>query len=303
MKTRSLRLPKKIYKSGFVSIIGRPNVGKSTLMNALLGEKISIVSDKPQTTRNKITGILSLPDAQVIFLDTPGMHKPRGLLNEYMVKVAREASQEVDIILFMAESNKRPGPIEKDIIKFLKEAKTKVFLIINKIDLVEKPAVLPLIDEYSGMYGFDEVIPVSSRTKENLDALLKTIIRYLSKGPQYYPEDELSDQPERFIAAEIIREKIFLMTKEEIPYAVAVLVEEMKERGKLVYTQADIYVEKDSQKGIIIGDGGKMLKKIGQAAREDIEKLLGSKIYLDLRVKVKKDWREKRGSLREMGYK
>lgn len=296
-------MPKKIYKSGFVSIIGRPNVGKSTLMNALLGEKISIVSDKPQTTRNKITGILSLPDAQVIFLDTPGMHKPRGLLNEYMVKVAREASQEVDIILFMAESNKRPGPIEKDIIKFLKEAKTKVFLIINKIDLVEKPAVLPLIDEYSGMYGFDEVIPVSSRTKENLDALLKTIIRYLSKGPQYYPEDELSDQPERFIAAEIIREKIFLMTKEEIPYAVAVLVEEMKERGKLVYTQADIYVEKDSQKGIIIGDGGKMLKKIGQAAREDIEKLLGSKIYLDLRVKVKKDWREKRGSLREMGYK
>ena len=295
---------KKAFYSGFVSIIGRPNVGKSTLLNALVGEKISIVSDKPQTTRNRVTGILTLPDeAQVIFLDTPGLHKPKGRLNEYMVKVAKEACTEVDIVLFMAEADKNPGEAEKAIIEFLKGLRTKVFLVINKIDLVQKDALLPLINKYSSIYDFAEIIPVSSLKGKNLPDLRKTIIDYLPEGPQYYPEDEMTEQPERFIAAEIIREKIFRMTKDEVPYSTAVLVEEMKEHGDKIYTRADIYVEKDSHKGIIIGANGQMLKKIGQAARKDIERLLGSEIYLELWVKVKKDWREKPGALREMGYK
>ncbi len=295
---------KKAFYSGFVSIIGRPNVGKSTLLNALVGEKISIVSDKPQTTRNRVTGILTLPDeAQVIFLDTPGLHKPKGRLNEYMVKVAKEACSEVDIVLFMAEADKNPGEAEKEIIEFLKGLRTKVFLVINKIDLVQKDALLPLINKYSSIYDFAEIIPVSSLKGKNLPDLRKTIIDYLPEGPQYYPEDEMTEQPERFIAAEIIREKIFRMTKDEVPYSTAVLVEEMKEHGDKIYTRADIYVEKDSHKGIIIGANGQMLKKIGQAARKDIERLLGSEIYLELWVKVKKDWREKPGALREMGYK
>jgi GTP-binding protein Era len=293
----------KAYYSGFVSIIGRPNVGKSTLLNALVGEKISIVSEKPQTTRNRVTGILTLPEAQVIFLDTPGLHRPKGRLNEYMVKVAKEACAEVDIVLFMAEADKNPGEAEGEIIEFLKGLRTKVFLVINKIDLVQRDALLPLIDKYSSMYDFAEIIPVSSLKGKNLPDLRKTIIDYLPEGPQYYPEDEMTEQPERFIAAEIIREKIFRMTKDEVPYSTAVLVEEMKEHGDKIYTRADIYVEKDSHKGIIIGANGQMLKKIGQAARKDIERLLGSPIYLELWVKVKKDWREKPGALREMGYK
>jgi GTPase len=293
----------KVFHSGFVSIIGRPNVGKSTLLNALVGEKISIVSDKPQTTRNRVTGILTLPEAQVIFLDTPGLHRPKGRLNEYMVKVAKDACAEVDIVLFMAEADKSPGEAEGEIIEFLKGLKTKVFLVINKIDLVPKDALLPLINKYSSIYDFAETIPVSSLKEKNLPELRKTIVDYLPEGPQYYPEDEMTEQPERFIAAEIIREKIFRMTKDEVPYSTAVLVEEMKEHGDKIYTRADIYVEKDSHKGIIIGANGQTLKKIGQAARKDIERLLGSPIYLELWVKVKKDWREKPGALREMGYK
>ena len=291
------------FKSGFVAIIGRPNAGKSTLLNALVGEKISIVSDRPQTTRNRITGILTLPDAQVIFLDTPGLHEPKGLLNEYMVNVAREACGEVDLVLFMVEAGRNPGEDEREIVEFLKGLKTRVFLVINKIDLVRKDSLLPLINKYSSMHDFSEIIPVSSLKGENVADLEKTIIEYLPEGPQYYPEDEMTEQPERFIAAEIIREKIFRMTGDEVPYSTAVLVEEMKERGGKIFTRADIYVEKDSHKGIIIGAKGQMLKKIGQAARRDIERLLGTPIYLELWVKVKSDWREKPGALREMGYK
>ena len=294
---------KKKYKSGFVAIIGRPNAGKSTLLNVFVGERISIVSDKPQTTRNRITGILTLPDAQVIFLDTPGLHRPRGLLNEYMVKTAKEACEEVDIVLFMVEANRNPGEDENEIIEFLKGFDTKVFLVINKTDLVRRDSLLPLIDKYSSMYNFSEIIPVSSLRGENVADLKKTIVDYLPDGPQYYPEDEMTEQPERFIAAEIIREKIFRMTKDEVPYSTAVLVEEMKERGDRIFTRADIYVERDSHKGIIIGAKGQMLKKIGQAARRDIERLLGAPIYLELWVKVKSDWREKPGALKEMGYK
>jgi len=296
-------LPKKsVFKSGFVTIIGRPNAGKSTLMNALLGEKIAITSDKPQTTRNKVTGILNEPGVQVVFLDTPGIHRPKGLLNEYMVKAAKEACKEVDLIIFMVEANSKPGPMEEEIVELLKGLKTKTFLVINKIDLVEKPNILPVIEKYASMYGFDEVIPVSSLKGENLDDLKATIIKSMPAGPQYFPEDELSDQPERFIVAEIIREKIFRMTKDEVPYSTAVLVEDMKDKGDIIYTRADIYVEKDSHKGIIIGAKGQMLKSIGQAARKDIEALLGTKVFLELFVKVKKDWREKPGILKEMGY-
>ncbi len=292
----------KKFKSGFVTIIGRPNAGKSTLMNALLGEKIAITSDKPQTTRNKVTGILNEPGVQVVFLDTPGIHRPKGLLNEYMVKAAKEACKEVDLIIFMVEANSKPGPMEEEIVELLRSLKTKTFLVINKIDLVEKPKILPVIERYASMYGFDEVIPVSSLKGENLDDLKATIIKSMPAGPQYFPEDELSDQPERFIVAEIIREKIFRMTKDEVPYSTAVLVEDMKDKGDIIYTRADIYVEKESHKGIIIGAKGQMLKSIGQAARKDIEALLGTKVFLELFVKVKKDWREKPGILKEMGY-
>ena len=294
---------KKIFKSGFVSLIGRPNVGKSTLMNALLGEKLAIVSNKPQTTRNKISGIFNAPSAQVIFIDTPGIHKPKGMLNEYMVKSARDACNEVDLILFMVEADKKPSAGEKDILEFLKGLKTPVFLVINKVDLVAKDKLLPLIQGYSTMHDFAEVVPISSLKGTNLEDLKKTVLDHLPEGPKYFPEDELTDQPERFVAAEIIREKIFHMTDEEIPYSTAVVVEEMKSKGNVIYTRADIYVEKDSQKGIIIGAKGRMLKKIGQAARIDIERLLGSQVFLELWVKVKKDWREKPGTLKEMGYR
>jgi GTP-binding protein Era len=271
-------------------------------MNALLGEKIAITSDKPQTTRNKVTGIWNEPGVQVVFLDTPGIHRPKGLLNEYMVKAAKEACKEVDLIIFMVEATAKPGPVEEEIVEMLKALKTKTFLVINKIDLVEKPKILPVIEKYAGMYSFDEVIPVSSLNGENLDDLKATIIKNMPDGPQYFPEDELSDQPERFIVAEIIREKIFRMTKDEVPYSTAVLVEDMKDKGDIVYARADIYVEKDSHKGIIIGAKGQMLKSIGQAARKDIEALLGTKVFLELFVKVKKDWRERPGALKEMGY-
>ena len=290
------------FKSGFVTLIGRPNAGKSTLMNAMLGEKLAIVSDKPQTTRTKVTGILSEPDYQVVFLDTPGIHKPRGLMNEFMVKAAKDACGEVDLILFLVEADRQPGKIEEEILEFLRPQKTKVFLVITKIDLVEKPKILPLISKMTSAFSFAEVIPVSSVTNENVDDLKATIIGYLPEGPKYFPEDEISEQPERFIAAEIIREKIFHLIKDEVPYSTAVLVEEMKDKGEIIYTRADIYVEKDSQKAILIGAKGQMLKKIGELARKDIERLMGSKIFLELWVKVRKDWRESPALLREMGF-
>lgn len=294
---------KSVFRSGFVTIIGRPNVGKSTLMNALLKEKIAIVSDKPQTTRNKITGILNTKDAQVIFWDTPGIHTHKGLLNDYMVKAAKAACEEVDLVVFMVEAARPMATGEAEIIEFIKGLRTRVFLVINKVDLVKKDSLLSVMDSYSKTGLFAEIIPVSSLTGENLGDLEKTIVESLPEGPRYFPEDELSDQPERFIAAEIIREKIFRQTTDEIPYSTAVMVEDMKDKGEIVYIRADIYVEKDSQKGIIIGAKGAMLKRIGEAARKDIERLLGVKVFLELWVKVKKEWREKPGALGEFGYK
>ncbi|HEX9114374.1 MAG TPA: GTPase Era [Nitrospirota bacterium] len=290
----------KSFKSGFISIIGRPNVGKSTLLNSLLGEKIAIISDKPQTTRNRILGIVNAPGAQMVFMDTPGIHKPMHKMNELMVKTALRTYHEVDVILMLVEATERPGPGDRYIIETLAKVKTPVFLLINKVDLVEKERLLPLIGEYSALYPFAEIIPVSALTND-LGDLVKTILRRLPQGPKYFPDDEITDQPERFIVSELIREKVFELTKEEIPYSTAVVIEEMKEDPELTRIHAVIYVERDSQKGILIGKGGAMLKQIGTLARQDAEKLLGVRIFLKLYVKVKKGWREDERVLKNIG--
>ena len=290
----------KNFKSGFISIIGRPNVGKSTLLNALLGQKIAIISDKPQTTRNKILGIVNHPGAQMVFLDTPGIHKPMHRMNEFMVQTALRTYNEVDVILMLVEATEQPGGGDRFIIETLTKVKTPVFLLINKVDLIKKDGLLPLMQEYSKLYSFTEIIPVSA-LKNDLGGLLDAILRRLPQGPQYFPDDQLTDQPERFVVAEIIREKVFELTKEEIPYSTAVIIEEMKEEPDITRIHAAIIVERDSQKGILIGKGGSMLKKIGTLARLDAEKLLGAKIFLKLYVKVKKGWREDDHMLKNIG--
>jgi GTP-binding protein Era len=290
----------KNFRSGFIAIIGRPNVGKSTLMNCLLGEKISIISDKPQTTRNRIRGILTLPDAQLVFLDTPGIHKPLHKMNEIMVKTALGTYGEVDVIMLLVEATERPGAGDKFIIETLSKIKTPVFLVINKVDLIAKERLLPLMQELSGLYPFAEIIPVSA-LKQDLGGLLDALLKRLPKGPKYFPDDQLTDQPERFVVTEIIREKIFELTKEEIPYSTAVVIEQMKEEPNLTTIHAMIYVERDSQKGIVIGKNGALLKEIGTRARLDAEKLLGVKVFLQLWVKVKKGWRDDDHMLRNVG--
>lgn len=290
----------KNFKSGFIAIIGRPNVGKSTLMNCLLGEKISIISDKPQTTRNRIRGILTLPDAQLVFLDTPGIHKPLHKMNEVMVKTALGTYGEVDVIMLLVEATERPGAGDKFIIETLSKITTPVFLVINKVDLISKERLLPLMQELSGLYPFAEIIPVSA-LKQDLGGLMDAVLKRLPKGPKYFPDDQLTDQPERFIVTEIIREKIFELTKEEIPYSTAVVIEQMKEEPNLTSIHATIYVDRDSQKGIVIGKNGALLKEIGTRARLDAEKLLGVKVFLQLWVKVKKGWRDDDRMLRDFG--
>lgn len=288
------------FKSGFVSIVGRPNVGKSTLLNALLGEKIAIISDKPQTTRNRILGIVNTPGAQIVFMDTPGIHKPIHKMNEYMVQTALRTCRETDVILMLVEATAEPGAGDKFILEALGTVKTPVFLLINKVDLVEKERLLPLIQAYNGLYPFAEIIPISA-LKNDLGELIASLLKRLPPGPQYFPDDQLTDQPERFIVSELVREKIFELTKEEIPYSTAVVIEEMKEEPGLTSIHAVIYVERDSQKGIVIGKGGAMLKKIGTLARQDAESLLGTKIFLKLYVKVQKGWREDERVLRNIG--
>lgn len=291
------------FKSGFVAVVGRPNVGKSTLVNSLIGQKIAIMSDKPQTTRNKILCILNLPDAQVLFIDTPGIHKPRHKLGEYMVRTAETTLREVDVVLFVADVTEPPGPGEEYILERLAAVKTPVILVINKIDKVDKAKVLPAIQSYAAKREFAAVVPASALTGLSLDVLVDEIKRHLQPGPRYYPEDMITDQPERLLIAELIREKVLHMTREEIPHSVAVDIEEVAARpnGDL-YVRAVIYVERDSQKRIVIGAGGQVLKEVGLLARQDVEKLLGSKTYLDLWVKVKKDWRNRDGILRTLGY-
>ncbi|HEX9019848.1 MAG TPA: GTPase Era, partial [Nitrospirota bacterium] len=288
------------FKSGFISIIGRPNVGKSTLLNSLLGEKIAIISDKPQTTRNRILGIVNRPGAQLVFMDTPGIHKPIHKMNELMVKTALATYNEVDVILMLVEAVEKPGAGDRFIIETLSKVKTPVFLLINKVDLVDKQRLLPLMQEYSSLYRFAEIIPISA-LQNDLGDLTASLLKYLPQGPQYFPDDQLTDQPERFIVAELVREKIFELTKEEIPYSAAVVIEEMKEEPDITRIHAGIYVERDSQKGIIIGKGGAMLKQIGTLARQDAEALLGGKVFLKLYVKVRKGWREDERMLKNIG--
>ncbi|MDD2497907.1 MAG: GTPase Era [Desulfitobacteriaceae bacterium] len=291
------------YKSGFVTIIGRPNVGKSTLLNSVLGQKIAIMSDKPQTTRNKIQGFYTTEDVQIVFIDTPGIHKPKHKLGEMMVSAAVDTLKEVDVILYMVDASAEFGRGEEFILNRLEKVRTPVFLVINKIDLLAKEKLLPLIEEYRRRHAFQEIIPVSALKEDNIDQLLKTLEQYLSEGPQYYPPDMITDQPERAVIAEFIREKVLHLTRDEIPHSVAVEVTEVKDRENgLVDVDAIIYVERDSQKGIVIGKKGELLKEVGRLARIDAEKLLGSKIFLTLWVKVKKDWRNKDVALRNFGY-
>jgi len=296
-------LAEKFY-SGFVSLVGRPNVGKSTLMNRLIGEKIAIISNKPQTTRNKIQSILTKDNYQIVFIDTPGIHRPRHKLGEYMVKSAETTLNEVDAVLMLIEPADRVLESDRLIIEKLARVKSPVILVINKVDTADKERVFKVIDNYRQLYNFSEIVPISALEGTNTDELLETIKKYLPEGPQYFPADMITDQPERQIASEIIREKALRLMQEEIPHGIAVEISEMKKRpeGNLVDVRATIYCEKDSHKGIIIGKHGAMLKKIGSNARTDIERLLGSPIYLELWVKVKKDWRDSDFLLKNFGY-
>ena len=290
------------FRSGFISIIGRPNAGKSTLLNSILGEKISIVSPKPQTTRNVVRGVKNLAGCQMIFMDTPGIHRAKGLLNEFMVKAAVSSVRDVDAVVLLVEADRPVSDDDRFILQALKGLGCPVILGVNKVDKVDKRLLLPLIDEYTKMYEFKEVIPLSALKGEGVELLLTTLSGLLPEGPMYFPEDVLTDVPERFIVAEIVREKVFIFTKEEIPYSVAVVVDRFEEKKKIISITATINVERDSQKGIVIGKGGAMLKRIGTAAREDIERLLGSKVFLELFVSVQKEWTKKPGALKEFGY-
>ncbi|MEI3596652.1 MULTISPECIES: GTPase Era [unclassified Oceanobacillus] len=292
------------YKSGFIAIIGRPNVGKSTFLNHVIGQKIAIMSDKPQTTRNKIQGVLTTDDYQMVFIDTPGIHKPKHRLGDFMVKIADNTLNEVDAVLFMINADEGYGRGDQFIIDRLESVKSPVFLIINKIDLVSPESLLGIIDEYREKGDFQEIIPISALQGNNVNRLLTELQSYLPEGPLYYPQDQITDHPERFIITEFIREKALHLTREEVPHSIAVALENMERRkDETVFIQATIVTERSSQKGIIIGKQGSMLKKIGQEARKDIERLLGSKVYLELWVKVKKDWRNKQSQLHELGFR
>lgn len=294
----------KSFKSGFVAIVGRPNVGKSTLMNQVIGQKIAIMSDKPQTTRNKIHGVYTTDDVQIVFLDTPGIHKPTSKLGNYMIKAAESALSEVDAVLFLTDVSEELGGGDRYIIERLKSVKTPVFLVLNKIDKIHPDAMLPVIDKWRKLHDWSEIVPVSALQGNNVNALLEQVSKYLSEGPMYYPADQVTDHPEQFVCAELIREKILQMTREEIPHSIAVEIESMsKEDNGLVNIGAVIYVERDSQKGIIIGKSGALLKEIGKQARMDMERLLGSKIFLELWVKVNKDWRNRESVLKSLGFR
>ncbi|MCM1027231.1 MAG: GTPase Era [Roseburia sp.] len=290
------------YKSGFVTLIGRPNVGKSTLMNRLIGQKVAITSNKPQTTRNRIQTVLTTEQGQIVFLDTPGIHKARNRLGSYMVNVAERTMEEVDVILWLVEPTNYIGAGERHILEQLKRTKTPVILVINKIDMVKREAVLASIDTYRKEMDFQEIVPVSAFEGKNTGELVKCIFQYLPYGQPFYEEDTLTDQPMRQIVAELIREKALRLLEEEIPHGIAVSIESMTEKGKICHIEATIICERESHKGIIIGKGGQMLKKIGSTARPDIEKMLECQVNLQLWVKVKKDWRDSDYLLKNFGY-
>ena len=292
------------HKSGFVAIVGRPNVGKSTLLNRIVGQKIAIMSDKAQTTRNKIQGVYTTPEAQLIFIDTPGIHKPKHRLGDFMVESAYSALREVDAVLFMISADQKRGRGDDFIIERLKNVQSPVYLIINKIDKVHPDELLGIIEDYSAQMPFAQVVPISATEGNNVDRLMEVLIAEMPEGPQYFPDDRVTDHPEYFIVSELIREKVLFLTRDEVPHSVAVVVDSMKRNeNDKIQIQATIIVERDSQKGIIIGKGGKMLKEIGTKARKDIENLLGDKVFLELWVKVQKDWRDKRVYLQDFGYR
>ncbi len=294
------------FKSGFVAIIGAPNVGKSTLLNALLQQKVAITSSKPQTTRYKIRGILNLEDAQIVFVDTPGIHDASIPYNKYMVQLAVESLQEVDLIILIIEPFPKGLEDGKYIIgTYLSQIKKPCLLLINKVDKIAKPELLPIIDEFSKLYPFKAIIPISAKKQAGLEDVIKEILQYLPEGPQYYPEEYITDQTERQIVAEIIREKIIHTTRDEIPYSIAVTVEEFREvpEKDMIYINATVHVEKESQKGIIIGKGGQKLKAIGKAAREEIELVLGKKVFLELFVRVQANWRRDPRAWAQLGLK
>jgi GTPase len=288
-------------KAGFVTVVGRPNVGKSTLVNRLVGRKVAIVSDKPQTTRNRILAVLNRPGAQVVLFDTPGIHKPMHAMNRRMVDTAVRSIGQGDVVLWMIDVAERYGPGDRYVRDLVRKSRLPVILGINKIDTVAKPALLPVISHWQGVMDFTEIVPLSARKGENVDRLLDVLVSHLPEGPALYPEDFLTDQPERFFVAEMVRERILHHTREEIPYSSGVVIESFKEEEGLVRIEASILVERDGQKGILIGKGGAMLKTVGTEARAQIEAFLGTKVFLGLFVKVREGWRENEGILAEMG--
>ncbi len=291
------------FHSGFIAIIGRPNVGKSTFMNRVVGQKIAITSDKPQTTRNKIQGVYTTDDYQMVFIDTPGIHKPKHKLGSFMVQTSENTLNEVDAIIFMINAQEGFGRGDQFIIDLLKNVRRPVYLVINKVDLIEKDAIFSLIDQYQSLYAFTEIVPISALEGNNVQHLLSLLENELEEGPQFYPDEFVTDHPERFIMAELIREKVLRLTKEEIPHSVAVNIEHIERKNdQTVVIQASIITERGSQKGILIGKKGSMLKNIGKEARKDIEHILGSHVYLELWVKVKPGWRNDQRQLHELGF-
>lgn len=292
------------FHSGFVAILGRPNVGKSTFLNRVVGQKIAIMSDKAQTTRNKIQGIYTEDDAQIVFIDTPGIHKPHSRLGDFMVESALSTLNEVDAVLFMVNATQKRGRGDDFIIERLKNVKKPIYLVINKIDQIHPDKLLQIMDDYRNTLDYAEVFPISALGGNNCPELIESLVNTLPEGPQYYPADQITDHPERFIAGELIREKVLELTREEVPHSVAVVVDRIhREDDEKVLVQATIVVERNSQKGIIIGKGGKMLKQIGVKARKDIELMLGDKVYLELWVKVQPNWKDRQVDLQALGYK
>ena len=297
------------FRSGFVSIIGRPNAGKSTLLNALVGEKVAIVTEKPQTTRTRIQGMLNVkarpgrPAAQIVFIDTPGVHKPDSRLNRKMMQEIHAALESRDLILLIVDATERFGPGDQHVLDLVKRTGAPVFLLLNKIDKLHKEKLLPMIEHYSKLHEFAEIIPISAARKKGLDVLIDKIVGVLHDGPRYFPEDQFTDQPERFIASEIVREKVLLKTSKELPYATAVMIENYQEEAGLTRIAATIYCEREGQKGILIGKGGQKLKEIGTAARLELEALLGKKVFLELFVKVKPGWRQSQAFVEELDWR
>jgi GTP-binding protein Era len=296
-------------RSGFVSIVGRPNAGKSTLLNALVGEKLAIVTHKPQTTRNRICGIVNVkragrrPAGQIIFVDTPGIHKPVDALNKRMMQEVYDAVEGCDLLLLIADAAQKFGAGDQFALDLVKRSKLKTFLLLNKIDLFDKGNLLPIIEHYSALHSFAEVIPISATKKDGLELLLNKVVANLPEGPQYFPPDQVTDQPERFVAAELIREQVLVLTQQEVPYASSVIIEQFEESDRLVKIAAVIYVERDGQKAIVIGKQGAMLKEIGTRARHAIERLLGKKVFLELFIKVRSRWRESRQFVDELDWR